>query len=193
MKKCLCLLLSLTVFIFAGCDRDTYSVYEKINDIYFDTPAYKASGSITYYTNKTSNTYAFKEYFNGENVHLIHYTDDDLKVYVRDDGVYTKYSQNEKAVRISDTDEGYKHIFPDCFFEKYYSKETSSLEDNPRYIFIQTDNFSRDVSSVKMWIDSKSVTPHRMEIYGSESQLLCKVIFDRFSLNVETDEKLFMF
>ncbi len=155
-------------------------------------PSYKAGGKVTYYTNKTENTYTFEEYYDGKDCHLIRYTEDELKVYVNKNGVYSAYN-NDKAVRISDTDEGYKYIFPDCFFESYYTKETSSVDKDSKYVILESDYFSDNVSLVRMWIDTDSVNPYMMQIYDDNDKLLLKILFTSFEYGYKTEDEIFSF
>lgn len=193
MKRIFCCFLVVVSILLSGCGDNEYSVYEKINKRYYSLPSYEAEGTIIYYTNKTKNKYSFKEYYNGEDIHLIHYIDDDLKLLVRNDGVFCKYNQNDKAVRISDADDGYKYIFPDCFFESYYSKETSSIESNSDYVTLETDCSDGYISSVRIWIDTVSLNPHKIRIYDVESEIVCEIVFDSFNTEVQNNAELFTF
>lgn len=183
----------VVAFMLSGCADNEYSIYERINKRYYSLASYKAEGNITYYTNKTKNKYSFIEYFNGDTSHLIHYTDDDLKVCVREDGVFLKYLQRDKAVRISDTDEGYRYIFPDCFFESYYLKETSAFDSDSEYVILETDCSDGAVSSMKMWIDTHTLDPYKIHIYDSDSDIVCEISFTSFDTDAQISDELFEF
>ncbi len=155
-------------------------------------PSYLAKGRITYFTNKTENAYSFFQYYDGSDRHVIHYTDDDLMLYISNDGVYSKYN-NEETVRIADADDGYKYIFPDCFFESYYSKETSSSNNKSRYVQLETEIYNDSLSSLKMWIDCESLNPFRIQVLDVDLNPLCEVIFDEFIEDAQIESEIFEF
>ena len=167
-------------------------MYDKIHKRFLHMPSYKAEGEITYYTNKTKNPYKFVEYYDGNSNHLMHYTDDGLKMYVNSYGVNIKYD-GDNVVKISDDDTGYRYIFADCFFENYYTKETSLSDGNSKYILLETEGDTKDVSIVKLWIDSDTVLPHHMEIYDRDNKVICKIEFTYFDYGYIPDKELFVF
>lgn len=177
--------------MFASCSHKSYSVYEKIAQRYLNMPSYEAKGKITIYTNKTENKYEFVQYYDGKDKHLLHYTDDNLKIYFDKDSVHAMYPSSGDILTLNGKSDEYMYMFPDSFFEKYYVKETSALNNESGVVILETEYDTDSVSCVKLHIDRKSVNPLKMEVYDSNMTLLSEIIYDDIIFNVTHDEKIF--
>ncbi len=180
------------MILFTSCSQKSSSLYEEIAKRYLNMPSYETKGKITIYTNKTENKYEFIQYFDGKDKHLLHYTDDDLKIYFDKDSVHAMYPSNGDILTLTGKSDEYMYMFPDSFFEKYYVKETSSSDNESGVIVLEAEYDTDSVSCVKLHIDKSSIKPLKMEVFDENMTLLSEVIYDDIRFNIKHNEKIFV-
>ncbi len=182
--KIISALLSLMI-IFSACSSEKNTndnIYSKIHDLYYDIQSYSASCSITSYTMAGKNTYDCKIDFDKKN-NSYTITSDDMKIHLGSDKTIITKGQNTIE---SPTAPGDMYIFINTFFKSYYESEdtvaATSNADKSKTILMECSavNPTDYAWAMKLWVDTKTVLPKKMQILSRDQSITNEIEFLKF-------------
>lgn len=183
MKIISAVLSLMIIFTACGKSNDTRdNMYSKIHELYYDIQSYSANCKVTAYTKGGENTYECQVNYDSKNKSYT-VTSDDMKIHLKSDKTIITKGQNTIE---SPTAGGDMYIFVNTFFKSYYESEDTAVVANAKD---KSDTFMLEcsavnptdyVSSMKLWIDTKTVLPQKMQVLGNDENVTCEVNFTKF-------------
>ena len=188
-KSCKAFFSGLLIAILAtGCTPKTDAIHEKIHNKFYNMPSYTAKCTLTVNSNKNQNTYNFLCIYNSkQEQYKLQYTD--TTVILNKDNAHIIKDGEVFDTPTTDDD---MLIFLNSFFKSYYVGENTSMsvgvsENGNTLLECELVNPTPKGSSMKLWIDNKTVTPVEMKLYSKDGDEVFKLVFEEFEFK-EPDE-----
>ncbi len=177
--------LSLMI-ILTGCGGEKKAnddIYDKIHSLYYDIKSYSTNCEITTYTKAGQNTYACDVFFDSkENSYQV--TSDDMKIHLtKDKTIITKGANTIESPSV----DGDMYIFVNTFFKSYYQSEDTAVTVNAKgkstshMLECSAVNPTNYISSMKLWVDSKTAMPQKMHVIDSGDNVTYEIVFTKFA------------
>ena len=170
---------------FVGCSDGKITsdgIYNKIHADYYDIKSYDASCSIATFTKAGKNTYKCKiNYDNKENTYTI--ASDDMKIFLTNEKCIISKGKNTIESVSSKED---MYIFVNTFFKSYYECEDTAISVNTKtgsdllLLECSVINPSQYASSMKLWMNKKTVKPEKMQVIDCDGAINTEVVFTDF-------------
>ncbi len=193
-KICKALALLLLIATLAACTNTQDTIHEKIHNKYYDMPSYTTTCCMTVVSNKSRNTYNMQVvYDSGQQRYRIDY--DNMSLILGDANAQIKKGN---TVMSAPTDDSYMIMLPDTFFKSYYEGENawiSASVANAGQTVLECEivNPPKFASSMKLWIDNKTLMPRILKIYDSHMNEKINVEYKEFKTIEKTDDGMFEF
>jgi len=186
LKKLLTIstILFLTIN-FVGCSdkQNTQdSIYEKIHELYYNIKSYKAHCTVTAYTKAGSNSYDCTVHYNC-NDKTFSVVSENTKIFISDKRCVISNGENTIETPASKED---MYIFVNTFFKSYYECEDTVVSVNANqdtdFILLECSviNPTRYLSFMKLSINKKDITPHKLQIFDADGAINTQVEFKEF-------------
>ncbi len=166
-------------------DKSTDDIYEKIHELYYDIASYTAKCTVTTHTKHSENPYDCEVSYDKENDSYT-VTSDDMKIHLtKDKAIITKGQSTIESPSIPED----MYIFINSFFKSYYESEDTALSVNSKgsgkstMLECSAINSTAYVSKMKLWLDTASALPQRMQIIDSDGNMHTEIEFKSFSFN----------
>ena len=186
-------MLLLTALL-AGCTVSDDTIHRKIHTRYYDMPSYSAQCQATVVSNKTKNTYAISIIYDSEGErYRIDY--DNMSLILTPSNARIK---KDNTVMSLPVDNSYLLMLPNAFFKSYYTGEnatqpTSSLMQGCTVLECDMVNPPAWASYMKLWIDTKTLTPRCMIIYDKEMNEKINIEYTEFKIINKIQDSTFEF
>ena len=193
-KICKATALLLLIATLAGCTNTQDTIHERIHKKYYDMPSYTATCSVTVSSNKTRNTYDVSVWYDRESDrYRIDY--DNMSIILGDANAQIKKGD---TVMSAPTDDSYMIMLPNAFFKSYYEGENawiSASVANAGQTVLECEivNPPKFASSMKLWIDNKTLLPRTMKVYDKDDNEKINVEYNEFKILEITDDSIFEF
>lgn len=182
--KLISTILSLMI-ILAACGGNTLEaddIYDKIHGMYFDIKSYTAQCTITTFTPGGENSYECKIHYDHK-LDTYDITSDDMRMILS--GEKTVISKGQNTIESPSLPED-MYIFINTFFKSYYESEdtalTVSTADVSDSVLLECSaiNPTEYITSMKLWINSKTAIPQKMQILSKDDSVNTEIIFNLF-------------
>lgn len=185
-----CLIFACTPL--KGLSNSDMDIYEKIHSHYSNLKSYSAYLKFTVYSNKTENEYVSHQKALGSSKLFCKTKpeNDSFKVTTVTDGKNTKtVTDSSSYMAAMPASNAVNYLFVNTFFKLYYSSEdtvlsvNSSKEGNVTVLKTAVLPKSKNVASVSLSIDNKTLEPKEITIYGIDGNAQIKGTFYDFKYN----------
>lgn len=183
----------------AGCANNTTeeTIYQKINKKYIDIGDYSAKGTITVHSNKTENSYQFEQYHKAPDRFLLKYVEDGITVLLEEGATTVKNEKVNSEISLSASKDQYLCLFIDSFFKSYYTGETTTVKtagglvDKTMMLECNLDDDAHAACKQRLFIDTKTILPVRMEILDETEKVIAEIAFESFKFEKELEDSVF--
>lgn len=157
-------------------------IYSKIHNLYYDMNSYSASCTVTAFTPGGENTYNCDIHYDKKNGNYDVLSEDMRIVLTKDKTIITKGQNSIESPSIP----GDMYIFINTFFKSYYESEDTSVSVNgakkSKTVLLECSalNPTDYITSMKLWVNSKTAMPHKMQVLGSDEKVNTEIIFNKF-------------
>lgn len=185
MKKAgfiLAVLLLMTNLCSCSAKKDNDDIYSKIHSLYYDMKSYNASCTVTAYTPGGENEYNCEISYDKKTGNYDVLSEDMRIILTKDKTIITKGQNSIESPSIP----GDMYIFINTFFKSYYESEDTSLsvgaakENKSVLLECSAINPTEYITSMKLWVNSKTAMPERMQVIGSDEKVNTEIVFNRF-------------
>ncbi len=182
ISSMLLLMISLSA---CTADKSTDDIYSKIHELYYDIASYSTECTITTYTKSSENPYDCTIDYDKENDSYT-VASDDMKIHLtKDKAIITKGQNTIESPSIPED----MYIFINSFFKSYYESEdtvlsvSASNESKATLLECSAMNPTDYVSQMKLWLNSNTALPKKMQVFDSGGNMHTEIEFKSFSFN----------
>lgn len=187
MKKlvlfCFSLLLMICLIACSGGKGKADNIYEKVHSLYYDMQSYNASCRVTVFTPGGENSYNCDIYYD-KNADKYEVVSEDMKIFLTKDK--TVISKGGNTIESPSLPED-MYIFINTFFKSYYESEDTMVSANANektkttLLECSAINPTEYIASMKLWVDSETAMPQKMQVLGSDKKVSTEIEFYKFS------------
>lgn len=191
MKKFLiCASVILLLISTAGCGKNTQkteNIYSAIHSVYYDIGSYNALCSVTAYTQGGQNTYKCNVSYQKDKG-MFTVESDDMKISI--DKNKTLISKGENMLE-TPPGENDMYMFVNTFFKSYYESESTSMisaaskKNDTTLLECDVINPTNAAAHMKLWINSKTILPQKMQVYDKNDFMNTEIVFEKFEFAKE--------
>ncbi len=203
MKKVKSIILVLMISLFvSGCGTmKGYNVYENVYATYSKMKSYKAEVEVTSYSNNSQNKYTLTQFYKAPDKHRTEYTigsgGKNIAVINGIEGrLFSDYGAEEVLLNTVDIDEK-NYLMLNTFFEIYYASEETSVKTSGNEkrgsitLKAETGDSNPYRKNMELVIDSKTMKPKKMTIFGYDGKPTLKIEYLKFDINAELSDDVF--
>lgn len=175
----------LPLLIVSGCSQEGFfeeSVHKRIHSAYYDPESYSASCSVCAYTKGGESKYECSvDYDKDQNLYTV--VSEDMKLSIGENSTVISRGENIYEAPSSPED---MYLFVNTFFKSYYESESVSTsvskEKENKTTLLECDviNPTSNSAHMKLWIDTETVLPVKMQVFDSDEFMHTEIIFNEF-------------
>ncbi|MDP4118201.1 MAG: hypothetical protein Q8873_03305 [Bacillota bacterium] len=196
------ILVPMIISLLAGCGiMKGYNVYERVYNTYSKMESYKASVAVTSYSNNSENKYTLTQYYKCPNKQRSEYSPGNgggsiTIINGKEGKLFSDYGTDPVILDAIDIDEK-DYLMLETFFEIYYSSEETSIKtsgsDNNGTLTLraETGNSHPYRKRIELVIDSKSLKPKKMTVFGYDNKPALCIQYLSFELNPTLEDSIF--